>query len=107
MPYYPTMPDLANCCLHYPKIKKQRDPPEDNDSLENHHLQCVIFGHNWKFQEERWRIDADRETDDLENFRLIGIIRRCKMCGGIAWEYFPHDRFKHDDYSDEWYDEIE
>lgn len=88
------MPDMANRCTHYPKIKKQRDSPEDHSILENHHIKCLIFGHNWKFKEDRWKIDADEETDNLDHFRLIGITRQCKMCGEICWEYFPHDRFK-------------
>lgn len=90
------MPDLANCCKHYPKEKISRDPPEITEIVVNHHILCNVFGHNWKVEEIRWRTDADEETDNLENFRLTGIIRQCKRCEAVYWEYFPHDRFKED-----------
>jgi len=94
LPYYPEMPDLANCCKHYPTEQISRDSPENEQVVENHHIFCKVFGHNWKFTEDRWKKNADESTDSLDSFRFISIIRQCKMCGTMGWEYFPHDRFK-------------
>ena len=90
------MPDECNCCKHYSKQKISRDPPELHEFVENRHILCNVFGHCWKVEENRWRVDADQETESLEEFRLIGIICTCKKCGKGYWEYFPHDRFKKD-----------
>ena len=96
LPYYPEMPDMANCCKHYPKEKISRDPPEIYDVVESNCVFCNVFDHEWKREEIKWKIDADKETDSFDCFRLIGIISQCKKCDGFCWEYFPHDRFKND-----------
>lgn len=73
---------------------KTKHPSEYHLFVELHSLKCKVFGHNWKFTEERWKINSDESTDDLINYRLIGIEGSCKVCGAQSWEYFPDARFR-------------
>ena len=67
------------------------DEIEVTEFFEFHHIRCVVFGHNFKVDEQRMDIN-DNYTDDVEDSRLIDRLYQCKTCGGWIYEFYPKNR---------------